>query len=157
MAERMGRFLGIQLNRLDGKGRVSVPAGFRAVLASFDTRELILRPSHKAPAIDAWPEPAYSRLAEELDRLPAFSDEHDDLALALFAAAEAAVPDGDGRIVLSERLIAHAGLEVNKPVAFMGLGERFQILLPEAAERMMAAATARLRETRASLARAGRP
>jgi MraZ protein len=153
----MGRFLGIQENRLDSKGRVSVPASFRAILASFDTKELILRPSHKVSSIEAWPEPAYNRLAEQLERLPAFSDEHDDLAVTLFASAQPAIPDGDGRIVLTERMIAHAGLEVNKPVAFMGLGERFEILLPEEARRLMAAANARVRESRASVQRGDRP
>ncbi|GIX10429.1 division/cell wall cluster transcriptional repressor MraZ [Elioraea sp.] len=152
----MGRFLGIQENRLDSKGRVSVPASFRATLASFNTNELILRPSHKSPAIEAWPEPAYSRLAEGLDRLDAFSDEHDALTVTLFASAHSATPDADGRIVLTDRMIAHAGLEVNKPVAFMGLGERFYILQPAEAERMLAASTARALKEGLTVPRGGR-
>lgn len=142
----MGRFLGTHVNRLDSKGRVSVPAAFRATLARFDTNELILRPSHKSASIEAWPEPAYRRLSEKLEQLAAFSDDHDDLAITLYAGALAASPDADGRIVLTERMITHAGLEANKPVAFMGLGERFQILLPEAAERIQNDANARARE-----------
>lgn len=152
----MGRFLGIQENRLDSKGRVSVPASFRATLAGFDTKELILRPSHKSPVIEAWPEPAYRRLAEELERLDAFSDEHDDLAVTLFASAQSATPDGDGRIVLTERMIAHAALEVNKPVAFMGVGEKFYICLPSEAERILAAANARASRDRLTVPRGAR-
>lgn len=156
MAERMGRFLGILENRLDSKGRVSVPASFRATLASFDTNELILRPSHKSPVIEAWPEPAYRRLAEGLDQLDAFSDEHDDLAVTLFASAQSATPDGDGRIVLTERMIAHAALAVSKPVAFMGVGEKFFICLPDEAERILSGSTARAFKDRLTVPRGAR-
>lgn len=140
----MGQFLGTHVNRLDRKGRVSVPAAFRAALAKFDTAELILRPSHKSPCIEAWPEHAYRRLADQLDQLDAFSDAYDDLAFALYADAHPATPDGEGRIVLSERLIAHAGL--GETVAFVGLGKRFQIWEPAAASRTVAERMARARE-----------
>ena len=151
----MGRFLGTLVNRLDSKGRVSVPASFRATLARFDTSELILRPSHKSACIEAWPEPAYRRLATELDQLDAFSDDHDDLAIAFFADAHAAIPDAEGRIVLTERMICHAGLALGSPVAFMGLGEKFQIWEPEAAERILAEAKARARERGLTVPRRG--
>ncbi|MFQ3623109.1 MAG: cell division/cell wall cluster transcriptional repressor MraZ [Acetobacteraceae bacterium] len=130
----MGQFLGTHVNRLDRKGRVSVPAPFRAALARMEGSELILRPHHKSACIEARPEAEFRRLTARLDALDAFSDEHDALAFALFASAHAAVPDAEGRIVLPEALIAHAGL--GETVAFVGLGRLFQLWTPEAAERM---------------------
>jgi len=130
----MGQFLGTHVNRLDRKGRVSVPAPFRAVLARCETAEVILRPHHKSACIEAWPEPEFRQLAARLDRLDSFSDDRDALAFALFASAHSATPDAEGRIVLPEPLIAHASLA--EMVAFVGLGRVFQIWAPEAAERM---------------------
>ncbi len=85
----MSQFLGTHQNRLDAKGRVSIPAQFRAVLRAGYGGEtatsLVLRPSHKHPCIEAWPANAFAALATPLDRLDVFSDEHDDFATALYA------------------------------------------------------------------------
>ncbi len=140
----MGQFLGTHVNRLDRKGRVSVPAPFRSVLARFETSELILRPHHKSACIEVRPEPEFRRLAARLDTLDAFSEDHDALAFALFASAHSAIPDAEGRIVLPEALIAHAGL--GETVAFVGLGRLFQIWAPEEAERMTRSAVQAARE-----------
>lgn len=148
---RMGQFMGTHVNRLDSKGRVSVPASFRAALASLDTNTLILRPSYTSACVEAWPEPAYRQFASQLDRMDAFSDDHETLSLALFADAHPAAPDGEGRIVLPGELVSHAGL--GEKVAFIGLGSRFQIWEPEAGLRARAEAMARARERRLTVPR----
>ena len=123
----MGQFLGTHQNRLDAKGRVSIPAPFRAVLkaqaglASGAGVPLVLRPSHQHPCIEAWPEQAFQALAEPLEKLDQFSEEHDDLAAALYADAYPVESDKEGRIVLPESLTVHASL--GDTVVFMGLGE----------------------------------
>jgi MraZ protein len=154
----MSVFLGTHQNRLDAKGRVSIPAGFRAALrgrqtASETTAEaaapvqntvqIILRPSHKHPCIEAWPVDAFAALARPLDRLDMFSEDHDDLAAALYADAYSIDADKEGRIMLPEVLTAHAGL--SDSVAFMGLGHIFQIWEPKAAERRRLEARERAR------------
>ncbi len=87
----MSQFLGTHQNRLDAKGRVSVPAQFRTALraaANGDgSASLILRPSHQHACIEAWPVAAFQALATPLDRLDVFSQAHDDLATALYADA----------------------------------------------------------------------
>jgi MraZ protein len=153
----MGQFLGTHANRLDSKGRVSVPAAFRTTLARLDTTELVLRPSHKWPCIEAWPEPAFREFAGRLDQFDAFSDEHDDLAIALFADAQAASPDAEGRIVLNERLAEYAGLEAGKPVAFVGFGKIFLIWEPGLAQQHLPQSVARARERGLTVPRGARP
>ena len=78
----MTQFLGTHQNRLDAKGRVSVPAPFRAALR--DGAEaaggIVLRPSFNHPCIEAWPANEFQALAAPLNRLDLFSEEHDDLA-----------------------------------------------------------------------------
>ena len=150
----MSVFLGTHQNRLDAKGRVSIPATFRASLrarlqateAAPDapaTVQIVLRPSHKYPCIEAWPLDAFAALARPLDRLDMFSEDHDDLSAALYADAYPVDTDKEGRIMLPEMLTRHAGL--SDSVAFMGLGHIFQIWEPRAAERRTVEARLRAR------------
>ena len=154
----MSVFLGTHQNRLDAKGRVSIPAGFRAVLRARPlpgllsgdvaadapgTVQVVLRPSHKYPCIEAWPTDAFAALARPLDRLDMFSEDHDDLSAALYADAYPVDADKEGRIMLPEMLSRHAGL--SDSVAFMGLGPIFQIWEPHAAERRRIEARERAR------------
>ena len=146
----MTMFLGTHQNRLDAKGRVSIPAPFRAVLKNTEgVATLVLRPSHKHPCIEGWPEAEFSALAKPLERLDLFSEEHDDLAAALYADAYPLEADREGRIVLPSGLVAHARLQ--DAVVFMGLGRTFQIWEPAAAEQRRAEARERAKAARMTL------
>ena len=142
----MVQFLGTHQNKLDSKGRVSVPASFRAVLRERDQANgthLVLRPSHQHPCIEAWPSVEFEALSEPLNRLDIFSQAHDDLAASLYSDAFAVEADKEGRIVLPEPLVSYAGL--GETVVFMGLGRIFQIWEPSAAERRREEARERAR------------
>jgi MraZ protein len=152
----MSQFMGNHLNRLDAKGRVSIPAAFRAGLrppgsdgVAAATVGMVLRPSHTQPCIDAWPTHAFERLATPLEHLDLLSEAHEDLATAIYADAFPIESDREGRIILPPTLSAHAGL--GDSAAFMGMGRWFQIWEPQAAERRRAEARERTR------ARAGVP
>ena len=138
----MTQFLGTHHNKLDAKGRVSIPAPFRAGLRTLEGGDagvsLVLRPSHKHACVECWPPSTFAQLARPLDGLDLFSEAHDDLAAALFADAMMVEADKEGRIVLPEGMAAHAGL--SSSVVFMGLGQIFQIWEPEAASRRREAA-----------------
>ncbi|GAN62620.1 cell division protein MraZ [Acetobacter indonesiensis NRIC 0313] len=154
----MSVFLGTHENRFDAKGRVSIPAGFRTVLKALHTEGdslVILRPSHTMPCIEAWPSAAFAHLTQPLDRLDMFSDEHDDLAAALYADAYPMDPDREGRIILPDFLRDHAGLTDAANAAFMGVGRTFQIWEPEAAKQRRAEARMRSRRVSIPAAREG--
>ncbi|SIR37974.1 MULTISPECIES: division/cell wall cluster transcriptional repressor MraZ [Acidiphilium] len=134
----MSQFLGTHQNRLDAKGRVSIPAAFRAELrGDAEPIKLVFRPSHKHACIEAWPEPMFKTLAAKLDHLQIFSDQHDDLAELIYGDAYKLDADKEGRVLLPEKLVRHAGL--TDSVVFKGVGSTFQIWEPEAAERRSAA------------------
>ena len=140
------QFLGTHQNRLDAKGRVSVPAPFRAALRALDDANgthLVLRPSHQHPCIEAWPSAEFEALSEPLNRLDIFSQAHDDLAASLYSDAFPVEADKEGRIVLPDSLVSYAGLA--ETVVFMGLGRIFHIWKPEAAERRRIEARERAR------------
>ena len=142
----MVQFLGTHQNRLDAKGRVSVPAPFRAALRTCgdaNCTHLVLRPSHQHPCIEAWPSAEFDALAEPLNRLDIFSQAHDDLAASLYSDAFPVEADKEGRIVLPDSLVSFAGLA--DAVTFMGLGRIFQIWEPSAAEHRRAEARERAR------------
>jgi MraZ protein len=144
----MTHFLGTHQNRLDAKGRVSVPAPFRAALrarseSNGNGTPLVLRPSHVHPCIEAWPAADFEALSESLNRLDLFSQEHDDMAASLYADAFPVEADKEGRVVLPDSLVAYAGL--TDAVVFMGLGRVFQIWEPAAAERRRSEARERAR------------
>ena len=141
----MTQFLGTHKNRLDAKGRVSIPAPFRALLKpdGASTAPLVLRPSHKHACIEGWPPSAFQALARPLDEMETFSEAHDDLATAIYADAWPVEADKDGRIVLPDDLIGHAGL--SDAVEFLGKGSIFEIWEPAAAARRRAEARERSR------------
>ena len=127
--------MGTHQNRIDAKGRVSIPAPFRTALKVAEGRDavkLVLRPSHNYPCVEAWPEPAFAALAAPLKSLDMFSEEYDELASALYVDAAAVEADKEGRISIPGDMAAHAGL--SDAIVFMGFGERFLIWEPDAAE-----------------------
>jgi MraZ protein len=151
----MAQFLGTHLNKLDAKGRVSVPAPFRAALKEQSAggtgvgAPLILRPSHQLPCIEVWPERAFEALANPMGAYDQFSADQQDLATALYAEAHSMETDKEGRIVLPSNLKDHAGLGEN--IVFLGMGKIFQIWEPAAAERRLAEARERVRERQLTL------
>jgi MraZ protein len=123
----MSDFMGTHRNRLDRKGRVSVPALFRASLTRLGSNDLVLRPSHKAACIDVWTRQQMDAAAPQVNRMDLFSDDADVAAAVLFADAFPTSPDAEGRVILPESLIAHAGLEKDTEILFLGLGFTFAI------------------------------
>ena len=130
----MDRFVSTFTNKIDAKGRVSIPAAFRAVLERDGYRQgesggIYCYPSLDAPALDAGGE----RLAQKIDRLlaglPDYSNERDELSVALYGDVHVLAIDGDGRIVLPDSLREHAAVSTH--VTFVGLGDKFQIWQPE--------------------------
>lgn len=147
----MDRFVSTFTNRLDSKGRVSVPASFRAILTKDGFDGVYVYPALGASALDA----GGNRLVEEInglvEQLPPYSDERDHLSAALYGDSEILRADGEGRIMLSDRLKAHAG--ISDRVTFVGLGHKFQIWEPEHFNARQAEARTKVRELKQLLGR----
>lgn len=143
----MDRFVSTFTNRLDAKGRVSIPAPFRAVLERDGyAGGIYCYPSIDAPALDAGGERLAKKIDGLLSGLPDYSDERDELSVALYGDVQVLSIDQDGRIVLPEALRAHAGITAQ--VTFVGLGDKFQIWEPERFTERRAQARAKVQEHR---------
>jgi MraZ protein len=125
----MDRFVSTFTNKIDAKGRVSIPASYRAVLERDGyAGGIYCYPSLDAPALDAGGERLAQKIDGLLSGLPDYSDERDELSVALYGDVQVLTIDQDGRIVLPEALRAHAG--VTTQVTFVGLGDKFQMWEP---------------------------
>lgn len=123
----MDQFVSTFTNKIDAKGRVSVPASFRAVLNKEGFDGIYCYPSLDDDALDAGGQRLMDRNSALIDGVPD-SPERDLLSMALYGASENITIDQDGRVILSERLREHARIEGH--VTFVGLGEKFQIWEP---------------------------
>jgi MraZ protein len=147
----MDRFVSTFTNKIDAKGRVSIPASFRAVLerdgySQGSAGGIYCYPSLDAPAIDAGGERLAHKIDELLAGLPDYSDERDELSVALYGDVQVLVVDQDGRSVLPQPLCAHAG--ISSHVTFVGLGEKFQIWEPARFEERRQQARAKVQQHR---------
>lgn len=125
----MDRFVSNFTNRLDAKGRVSIPAPYRAVLARDGFEGLYVHPSLDLAALDAGGHALLADIDRLLATLSPYSDERDSLATALLGTSEVLKSDGEGRIILTESLKTYAG--IGDQVTFVGHGGKFQIWEPE--------------------------
>jgi MraZ protein len=117
-------------SKVDQRGRVAIPASFRAVLAQEGCDEI-----HCYPHLDhATVEAGGARLVEEIKgivgRHSTGSPLREYLELVYFGECEKLKIDPDGRTVLPKRLREHAG--ITETAVFVGLGNKFQIWEPEA-------------------------
>lgn len=142
----MGLFLSTFVNKVDKKGRVSVPATFRAALNAQSFQGIIAYRSFTAACIEGCGMDFMERLSESTQDLAAFSPEQEDITALIFADARQLSWDGEGRIVLPEDLIAYADLTEN--ASFVGKGQTFQIWNPAAYADLDAEIRARALKTR---------
>jgi MraZ protein len=145
----MDRFVSHFTLRLDAKGRVSIPAPFRAVLARDGFEGLYCYPALDRPALDA----GGNALLQEIETLIAgfspYSEEREQFATALFGTSEVLKMDAEGRVVLTDPLKTHAS--ISEEVTFAGLGHKFQIWEPGRFRAELAEATEKVRALKKQL------
>lgn len=125
----MALFLSTYVNKLDKKGRVSVPAQFRSALTNQSFPGIVAFRSCFLTAIEAFGIDRMEKLSQEVDTMDILSQKQDSITASIFADSHMLQFDQDGRVVLPEILIQHANLSGD--IAFVGRGPSFQIWEPE--------------------------
>jgi len=134
----MSLFLSSFTNRIDAKGRVSVPATFRAATGAEQFQGVVLYRSFAGKCIEGLSMSRMEQIANATDNMNLFDEKLDELTAMLFADARQLPFDVTGRIVLPPDLIAHAGIgcaaasNADANVLFVGRGRSFQIWEPAA-------------------------
>lgn len=122
-------FMDTIINKVDAKGRVSLPSDYRAIVKELST-EIVCYRSLSAPCIEGCLEDTLDKLATEIENsTDFFSETQDNLTNLIFGDAKRFPFDSTGRIVLTEKLLKHAG--ITDTAVFVGKGRKFQIWNPE--------------------------
>lgn len=125
----MALFTGTYEGKVDDKGRVSLPANFRALLPNTDERSFFIVPSVKLPCLEAFDTGYAEKIAVCIEtRTEAFSEQEDALTHYISHAHRAQF-DVTGRFVLPTALAHHA--DITDQALFVGMVRRFQIWRPE--------------------------
>ncbi len=123
----MDRFLSNAINKVDKKGRVSIPASFRPVLG--DQGRLYTLAAIDQPAIEAGGPQLVERGEQQLAQMDPFSTEYELYSFVLHGDSDHLNVDGEGRIILTDNIREHTGID--DKVAFVGRGYFFQMWEPE--------------------------
>ena len=128
-------FLSSYENKIDKKGRVSVPATFRSHLNSMGYNGFISYPSFNHSALEACSQDRIEKLSNTIDSLNPFEEKRDFFATSVLSESENLQFDTEGRVSLSDKLLNHAKIKNN--VLFVGLGKTFQIWEPKNFEKFI--------------------
>ena len=118
--ERVAVFLGEYQHSLDAKGRVILPAKFRAQLESGC---VLTRGRERCVVV--FPRDEFMRLAEELKSVPKSSAQVRNAARVVFGSASEQVPDAQGRVLVPDHLRSYATLD--RDLVIRGSGNYFEI------------------------------
>ena len=121
-------FLSSFVNKIDKKGRVSVPATFRSHLNSLGYNGFISYPSFNHSALEACSQDRIEKLSNTIDSLNPFEEKRDYFATSILQESENLQFDTEGRVSISQKLLKHA--KIKNDVLFVGLGKTFQIWEP---------------------------
>ena len=122
----MALFLSSFENKIDSKGRVSVPSSFRsAVKMDGNQQSVVLYRSFTSNCIEGCTMSRMHELSEAADNLDIFSKQKEDLSTLLFANAKELPFDVAGWIIIPQDFLEAVG--ISDTALFVGRGKTFQI------------------------------
>ena len=142
-------FLSTYENKLDKKGRVSVPASFRSYLSNLGYNGIVCFPSFNNQCIESWPQDRIEKISNTIDSLNPFEEKKDYFATSVLSESISLQFDSEGRILLSSKLLKHA--KIKNSMLFVGQGKTFQIWEPAIFEKFKVSAKKKSNINRSSL------
>ncbi len=145
----MALFLSNFTNKIDSKGRISVPAAFRQAICDQKFLGVVVYESFINQSIEGCGIDRITQLSDSIDDLDPFSETRDAFATAILGGSVQLSFDGDGRIILPNSLIEFANLK--DTATFVGKGKTFEIWQPESFANYMKEAKEKARQNRGLL------
>tara|TARA_X000000950_G_scaffold280994_1_gene376702 strand:- start:636 stop:1094 length:459 start_codon:yes stop_codon:yes gene_type:complete len=142
-------FLSTYQNKIDKKGRVSVPASFRSYLSNLGYNGVVCYPSFNNQSLEAWPQDRIEKISNSIDSLNPFEEKRDFFATSILSESINLQFDSEGRISLTPKLLKHA--KIKNSILFVGQGKTFQIWEPSIFEKFKVTARKKANLYRASL------
>lgn len=125
----MALFLSTFENKVDNKGRVSIPSQFRNVVYNKEFSGVVIYESSINKCIEGCSIERIQKLSEIIDDLDPSSKERDAFAAVILGGAAQLPFDSDGRVILPKSLMEFAGIK-DKAV-FIGKGQTFEVWEPK--------------------------
>ena len=142
-------FLSTFENKLDKKGRASVPASFRSYLSNLGYNGVVCFPSFNNQSIEAWSQDRIEKISNTIDSLNPFEEKKDYFSTSILSESTNLQFDSEGRILLTQKLLKHA--KIKNSMLFVGQGKTFQIWEPATFEKFKVNARKKSNLNRASL------
>ena len=142
-------FLSTYENKIDKKGRVSVPASYRSYLSSLGYNGVICYPSFNNQSLEACAQDRIEKISDTIDALNPFEEKRDIFATSVLAESVNLQFDSEGRISIPNKLLNHA--KIKQSMLFVGQGTTFQIWEPKLFEKFKIQARKKANLNRASL------
>ena len=142
-------FISTYENKLDKKGRVSVPASYRSHLSALGYSGVICYPSFTNSSIEFCPQSRLQKIIDSIDTLNPFEEKKDYFATSILSESTNLQFDSEGRVQITPKLLKHA--KIKNSMLFVGQGKTFQIWEPTLFEKFRANARKKSNINRASL------
>jgi MraZ protein len=117
---------------LDSKGRIMIPAGYKKQLPEEECKSFMLSKGN-GNFLVLYTTSQWKKVEEKLDTLNDYNEEALELKFSMMNGASPIEMDAAGRIVISNRMKAHAGLVKN--VIMLGMSDYVVIWDAEAYEK----------------------
>ena len=118
-------FCGINAVNLDVKGRMAIPARYRALLQEEADGHVVLTIDTEEHCLLLYPVPIWKSIEEKIAALPSFNRAARRIQRLLIGHATEMELDGSGRILVPPVLRNYADLD--KKVMVVGQGKKFEI------------------------------
>ncbi|MAJ24570.1 MAG: hypothetical protein CMP36_03570 [Rickettsiales bacterium] len=123
----MTEFVGKFLNRIDRKGRISVPALWRPKLLGKSFSGIVVQSSDNYNAIEGYSQKYLERYQDWLDTKDPLLETNEYESTLIFGSSMLPF-DQEGRVLLPDILRKEASL--HSEALFVGMGRKFRIWLP---------------------------
>ena len=127
----MTEFVGKFLNRIDKKGRVSVPALWRPKLLGAEFSGIVAQLSNEYNSIDGYSQKYLDRYQEWLDQQDPLLEGNEYEATLIFGSSMLPF-DKEGRVLIPELIRNKTNL--NNEALFVGMGRKFRVWEPSSFE-----------------------
>jgi len=115
---------------LDAKGRLAIPVRYRKDLVGSENASVVVTANPYERCLWLYPRDEWQEVARKVIALPDLKKQSKSLKRLLLGYASELELDGQGRILLGAALREYAGMD--KPVALIGQGNKFEIWAEEA-------------------------
>ena len=118
-------FRGLTAIQIDTKGRLGIPARYRAALIDQSQQTVVVTIDTEQPCLLLYPNARWLEIEEKLEQLPSFHPASRRIQRLLMGHATDLELDSQGRILLPPLLREYAGLD--KSTMLVGQGKKFEI------------------------------